>query len=156
MDEQYEHIRKLAEDLVQQANDSRLALLYHTAYATLDELEEEMKSNMAYLEAKAILAEIDKKVTQLLQDRGCSSIATPHGTIHTVGKTTARIMDPEEFWGFAVRSNRPQDFLDLKANMTSCRAYVEKTGQPVPGVELNTYRRVSITSPKKKGSTDDE
>ncbi len=99
------------------------------------------------MNARAVIEEIKKIATQRLQDSGASSIATPHGTIHTVSKTTARIMDPETFREF-VTSHGAWDMLDWKANMTACRHYIDESKAPVPGVELSTFRRLSITAPK--------
>ena len=136
-------------------NDDQLAELWHTSHDTLDEMQKLWDQSGPVVTAKAIIEEIKKIATQRLEDRGASSIATPHGTIHTVTKTTARIMDPETFRGFIV-DNQAWDMLDWKANMTGCRTYSEETGAPVPGVELSTFRRLSITAPKGKKVKHDE
>lgn len=128
-------------------NDDQLAELWHTAHETLDDVEKELKEDLRYVTATSIIEEIKKIATQRLESSGASSINTPHGTIHTVGKTTARIMDPEEFRGFVIAHNA-WDMLDWKANMTACRNWSDETQCPVPGVELTTFRRLSITAPK--------
>ena len=138
-------------------NDDQIAELWHVAHANIDTMEKQLKESAPYATAKAIIDEISKIATKRLEDSGASSINTPHGTIHTVGKTTARIMDPEEFRGFVIET-RAWDMLDWKANMTACRTFLEDNKTPVPGVELTTYRRLSITAPKApmKRLTDDE
>lgn len=128
-------------------NDDQIAQLWHEAHASIDTMEKQLKESAPYVTAKAIIEEISKIATQRLETSGASSINTPHGTIHTVGKTTARIMDPEDFRGFVIE-NRAWDMLDWKANMTACRTFVEENKTLVPGVELTTYRRLSITAPK--------
>ena len=128
-------------------NDDQIAELWHVAHANIDTMEKQLKESAPYAPAKAIIDEISKIATKRLEDSGASSINTPHGTIHTVGKTTARIMDPEDFRGFVIET-RAWDMLDWKANMTACRNFVEENKTLVPGVELTTFRRLSITAPK--------
>ncbi len=128
-------------------NDAQLAELWHMAHNNVEEMERLLAQSEPYVTAKAIIEEIKKIATQRLEDSGASSIATPHGTIHTVSKTTAKIMDPENFRTF-VTETQAWDMLDWKANMTACRNYINTTETPVPGVELSTFRRLSITAPK--------
>ena len=128
-------------------NDAQLAELWHTAHNSIETMEKMLQEHGPYAMAKAIIEEIKKIATQRLEDSGASSIATPHGTIHTVTKTTARVMDPEVFLDYVFEGNH-RNAIDLKANMTYARDVIEKTGTPVPGVELSTFRRLSITAPK--------
>jgi hypothetical protein len=128
-------------------NDDQLAHLYHEAYKAIDAQEKALKESAPYVTAKTVIAEVEQILTQRLHDTGASSIVTPHGTIHTVSRTTARIMDPEAFRGY-VTSNQRWDMLDWKANMTACRAQMQETKEPVPGVELSTFRDLRITTPK--------
>jgi hypothetical protein len=139
-------LRRLVVDL-SNFNDDQLAELWHTAHDSIEAAEKQMKESEPYVTANAVIEEINKIATQRLKDSGASSIATPHGTIHTVSKTTARIMDPELFRSFIV-SGRNWDMIDWKANMSSCREYMETSKTPVPGVELSSFRRLSITAPK--------
>ncbi len=128
-------------------NEDQLAELWHTAHDSIEAMEKTLNDSEPYVTAKAVIEEIKRIATQRLEDSGASAINTPHGTIHTVSKTTARIMDPELFRGWVIR-NEAWDAIDWKANMTTCRAVTEETKAPVPGVELSTYRRLSITAPK--------
>ena len=132
--------------LLNECNDAQLAELWHKAHETLDEMEKLWKEHQPVVTAKAVIEEIKRIATERLENAGASSIVTPFGTIHTVSKTTARIMDPEVF-RLHVIQRQAWDMIDWKANMTSCRAEVE-AGKPVPGVELSTFRRLSITAPK--------
>lgn len=129
-------------------NAGQIARLWHEAHANIETMEKQLKESAPYATAKAILDEIDKIATKMLEDSGASSINTPFGTIHTVGKTTARIMDPDLFKGFLNTVPDPWPYVDLKANMTACRSRLDEEKAPVPGVELTTYRRLSITAPK--------
>lgn len=127
-------------------NDDQLADEWHKAHAFIDAMEQALQRDAFYANAKAKIEAIKKIATQRLEDSGASSIATPHGTIHTVSKTTARVTDPDLFWDLVLETQN-RDLLDLKANMTTCRHIIEK-GMPVPGVELSTFRKLSITAPK--------
>jgi hypothetical protein len=126
-----------------------LAEKYHEAVKLRKDLEEALERHPKFVKAGEDIDTIITILTTRLHDAGATSINTPHGTIHTVGKTTARIMDPQVFREFVVRGGL-WDFLDWKANMTACRAYVDEVNRPVPGVELSTFRRLSITAPKGK------
>jgi len=136
----------LAVDLYS-CNDNELAGFYHAAKQWRKGIEEALKKHPLYVMYGERLELISQILTQRLHDTGASAINTPNGTIHTVGQTTARIMDPQPFWEF-VLSQRDPAYLDLKANMTACRNHIEETGSPVPGVELSEFRRLSITAPK--------
>jgi hypothetical protein len=128
-------------------NTAELAAKYHEIMKFRKDFEEALKNHPDYVKTGEVLAAITQILTQRLHDSGASSINTPHGTVHTVGKTTARIMDPEQFRQF-VTGNQLWDMLDWKANMTACRTYIEENAAAVPGVELSTFRRLSITAPK--------
>lgn len=134
-------------------NDATLAKLWHDAHEAIEDMEKALNASAPYITAKAVIEEIKRVATQRLQDSGANSIATPFGTIHTVSKTTARIMDPELFRDF-VTSTHAWDMLDWKAKMSSCRDYAREHKAPVPGVELSTFNRLSITSPKGPKRTD--
>lgn len=136
-------------------NESQLALLWHTAHNSIEAMEKELKESNVYVTAKEIIDSVTQLLTQRLYDTGASSIATPHGTIHTVSKTTARIMDPEVFRDY-VTAHQRWDMLDWKANMTACRSHMEETKKPVPGVELSSFRRLSITAPRAPKRNDHE
>jgi len=115
----------------------------------IDEIDESKKP------IQATLKELDDLLMMRLHTDGVTAVATPHGTIHTIGRTTARVMDPQAFREF-VKERDAWDMLDLKANMTACRGYMEKRKEHVPGVELSTTRRLSITAPRPaKRKTDD-
>lgn len=139
-------LSKLHDDL-SKLNDNQLAELWHTAHNSLETMEKMLQDHPPYAMAKAAIEAIKTIATQRLEASGANSIATPSGTIHTVTKTTARIMDPESFRRWVV-DNGAWEMLDWKANMTACRNFVEDQGAPVPGVELSSFRRLSITAPK--------
>lgn len=128
-------------------NDDQLAQLWHFVNDTREAMEKALKENPRYVSYGETGKQIEGILTKRLEERGVSSMATPHGTIHTVGRTTARIMDPEEFRMFVVTHHR-WDMLDWKANMTACRDHLQNAKEPVPGVELTTYRYLRVTSPK--------
>jgi hypothetical protein len=128
-------------------NDDQLVELHHQAKAALKDQDDALKMSGPYVTAQAVLDRVSEILTQRLQDSGASSIATPHGTIHTVSKTTARIMDPEVFREYVIDGGF-WDMLDWKANMTACRAMMRSTKARVPGVELSTFSRLSITAPR--------
>lgn len=128
-------------------NMDQLAEWYKRTEAAIEEIEKSKEG------PKTFLKELADMILRRLQESGATAIATPHGTVHTVGRTTARVLDPVLFEDFVAKNG--WDYLDLKANMTACRSYMEKTKTPIPGVELNTYRYLSITAPKPKKANPD-
>jgi len=128
-------------------NDNLLAQRYKRAEQYLKDMEKALKEHPEYVNAKLEIASITQILTQRLEASGASSIVTPSGTIHTVGKTTARVMDPERFQGFIIKGQH-WDGLVWAASMTWCRDYIRAHKDEVPGVELTTFRRLSITAPR--------
>lgn len=133
---------------LEEMNMAQLAARRKVIVAIIEDIEKSKEKPKAFLKA------LEDMMLRRLQESGASAIATPDGTVHTVGRTTARILDPAEFRGFIIET-RAWDMLDWKANMSACRAFMENEKQPVPGVELSTYRYLSVTAPKPaKGSSD--
>ena len=134
-------------DGLNQLNDNELAAYFHRLTKFRKAFEEGLKRDKLYVKAGEDLAAIRQIFTQRFEDRGVSAINTPNGTIHTVGRTSARIVDPQVFGEFLL-ATRDLSYVDLKANMTTCRSYLDENGNPVPGVELTTFRQINITTPK--------
>ena len=128
-------------------NWDQLAEKWHTAHDMRTAMEKALKEDPEYVSYGKDIEQIEAIVAKRLAESGATSVNTSHGTVHTVGKTTARIMDAEAFRLYVTAHER-WDMLDWKANMTACRDYLKENREPVPGVELSTYRRVSITSPR--------
>jgi len=126
-------------------NYSQLAELWHQAYNRQEADKRTFKDVYGPL-----IALIEKILTQRLDDSGATAFNTPAGTIHFVTRTYAKIMDPQKLWAWvsADPANRGP-YLDLKANMSNCRAYRDEYDEPVPGVELSPFKSLSITSPKR-------
>lgn len=126
--------------------NDELAKMWHDAY------DRKAAQERAWKDRDGVLVNaIEALLTKRLHDSGSLSFATLHGTIHTVGRTTAKIMDPAEVWSWVMQDpadRRPA--LDLKVNVTFCKKYMDTEKTEVPGVQLNTYRYLSITSPKEK------
>lgn len=128
-------------------DNNRLAKALRDSKQAIKDHDKALKESAPYVTLQKIIAEIEVILTKRLHDSGATSIATPNGTIHTVGQTTARIMDPVELQSFVIEG-RHWGALDWKANMTWCRDWTREHNMPVPGVELNTTRRLSVTAPK--------
>jgi hypothetical protein len=128
-----------------------LAYVWHILRKKIEELEEAAKKalqeNQEYIQAKAMLATIDGKLTAFLQDTKQKNAGTKYGTIHTVTRHNATLFDPQEFLTF-VRETDEWDMLDKKANATAVREWAEKHKTLPPGVRLSASTRLSITAPK--------
>jgi hypothetical protein len=136
-----------AMDDLTRKNDNELAEIWHFQKSEIERMEKVLQEHPLYVTAKAIIEEIKRIATQRLQDSGANSIATPNGTIHTVSRTSARIMDPQLFREHVIATGG-WDLLDWKANMTACREEMRSKHVPVPGVELSTYTHLNITAPR--------
>lgn len=101
--------------------------------------------------------EFIKEVDVILQRRmvadGSTAVATEHGTIHTVGHTSARVMDPAATIAWLNEHQLWQDAVVLRINSSWARTHIEEVKSDIPGVELFTFRRLSISAPKPR--TDD-
>jgi hypothetical protein len=106
-------------------------------------------------EDKAIIKEVSTILEADLVADGVRSVATEHGTIHTVSRTTARVLDPQATQDFVIKGNNP-GAINWAANPLWCRKYAEEYGAPVPGVELSTIRQLRITAPKPTKKVSDE
>lgn len=125
---------------------NELARRYKEAEKYMADLEEALKKHPKYVSAKAEYEAIDQILMQRIASSGATSIVTPSGTIHTVGRTTARCEDPELFRGW-LQETGDWSYADLRPNMTACRDS-KKAGKDVPGVVLSTTRWLSISKPK--------
>lgn len=132
---------------VEDLNKDGWAELWHTEHQYLAAREKALENDPAYVSAKANIEKIKTLVVQAIDKEGVKSFVTPHGTLHTVTRWSARVVDPDVFnkW---VDEQGDHSYRDTKANVTACRDYERNAGRAVPGVELGQTVRVSITAPK--------
>jgi hypothetical protein len=71
------------------------------------------------------------------------SLATPAGTVYRTEKKSCSIADMPAFWTFCVTQG-DFDLVDRKANVTAVTEYIQKNGQPPPGVNFSSTYMVGV------------
>lgn len=125
-------------------NDDELAAIFHACKDSIKDYEEKIKDE------KELIKEIDGILQRRMAERGQTAIATPHGTIHTVTRTSARVMDPAATISWLKEKDLWQDAVVLKLNSSWVKSYEIETGEKVPGAELFTFVTLGVTPPKKR------
>ena len=72
------------------------------------------------------------------------NVKTSSGTVYKTTKDTASIADRSMFWSW-VRNGELWDFIDVKANVTAVREYIEGgANAPPPGVNFSSVQTVGV------------
>jgi len=125
-------------------NFDQLAELMQMYKASIKEGEEKIKAE------KAIIKEIDANVQRRFATTGATAVATPHGTLHTVTRTSVRCVDPAATISWLKEKDLWRDAVVLKLNSSWVKSYEEETGEKVPGAEMFVFVTVNVTTPTKK------
>jgi hypothetical protein len=89
---------------------------------------------------------MDKLEIELLADlqaSGAKSIACDAGTVYRSEQLSATVEDRSEFLSF-VKKHGVWDALDVKANKTAVRDYMEEHGMPIPGVKVSIHHTIGV------------
>lgn len=114
------------------------------ALKQMEEKHEAEKKDL--LEAKNLVA---GWLQSFMENAGCESIKTEHGTCHFTTRTTASVADPALFMAFVI-DNKQFDLLDRRANSTAVKEYVKEHGAQPPGVNLSSIKTVGVRRPGAK------
>lgn len=107
----------------------------------IKEKEDEQKKALA--PAKEMLALMNAKLLDMLNQAAVDSIAAPDGTAYKTERSTASISEGQEFRDYVV-ANELFDLLDWKANATAVKDHINEFGAPPPGVKLTTVLTVNV------------
>jgi hypothetical protein len=116
-----------------------------------------------YIKLRTVMQELDaqhkevmrpyvaakEKLTNLLLDAliqmGAEHVTTEGGTVHRSTKRSCSIDDKSAFWAFVI-ATADFDLVDIKANVTTVREFIEKNpaGSPPPGVKFNQIETIGV------------
>jgi hypothetical protein len=108
------------------------------------EIEKRQKEELAPY--KGALDKLGDILLTHLNDTNQERAGSAHGTAYKSTKDSCSIADKELFWEFAklVGGGDPRDMVDIKANVTAIRDYMEKEKLPVPGVNFSSVVKIGV------------
>jgi hypothetical protein len=89
---------------------------------------------------------MEKLEAELLNDlniSGAKSLACPEGTVYRQVQLSATVENRDQFRDFVVSQNL-WEAMDIKANKTFVREYMDTNGATVPGVKVTQIATVGI------------
>lgn len=89
------------------------------------------------------LEKLEADLLQHLIDTGASSLACSDGTVYRKTEMSVTVEDRAAFRSF-VEDNGAWEAMDMKANKTFIREFMEEKKQPVPGVKVTQMNSVGI------------
>lgn len=104
---------------------------------------------------KDMLAKLGGELLEHLNKTGAQSVKTKFGTPYKSTKVSVTVADKSAFWTWMVASDN-LDFLDIKANQTAVKTYMEEqtslaekdpniTPSPPPGINYSTWQDICVT-----------
>ena len=95
---------------------------------------------------KKVVAAMDRLEAGLLEflnDSGTNSVASDAGTAYRSVKTSASVEDKDAFWSFVIETGQ-REALDVKANATFVKTYMEENESVPPGVKVSQIQTVGV------------
>jgi hypothetical protein len=95
---------------------------------------------------KKVVAAMDRLEAGLLEflnDSGTNSVASDAGTAYRSVKTSASVEDKDAFWSFVIETGQ-REALDVKANATFVKTYMEENQSVPPGVKVSQITVVGV------------
>jgi hypothetical protein len=90
-----------------------------------------------------VMAQIEAKLMEHLQQRSLQSLSSEIGTAYLSHKRSAPIHDAVSFKDYII-SNRAWDMLDWKANVTAVGDFIQEHEMPPPGVNLKSSVTINV------------
>lgn len=102
---------------------------------------EEFKASME--RTNQAMERLEAELLAELNASGANSLACPAGTVYRQTQLSATVENRDEFREFCV-SRGLWEAMDIKANKTFVREFMDENGQPVPGVKVTQTLTVGI------------
>ena len=114
-------------------------------YIKLRDTKKEMDEAHKKSTAKLVQAmdKLEGALLEFLDASGAQNLASPAGTVFKQVQTTATVADKEAFMGF-VRETEQWDALDIKANKTFVKDYMDENKEVPPGVKVSQIACVGV------------
>lgn len=115
------------------------------AYIQLRDKQAKMKAEYEASVAKIVeaMVTINNELLARMNADGAESVGTPHGTAYKSLRTSATVADREAFLNFIQAQGR-DDLLDARAAKAAIAAFMEETGEEVPGVKVTSHYVVNV------------
>lgn len=127
---------------------------YETAarkYVELDKAiadkEAELKAQLAPM--KQLMTDIENWFALRAAEEGLMDVRTPVGLVYWSTHHSAKVADPGLFMG-SVIEKQAWDLLDVRANKTAVKSYIEGHGTPPPGVDFSSRKVFNLRVAKPK------
>lgn len=103
----------------------------------------EKKQKQVLKKYTTVMARIEAKLMEMLQEKGLQSLSSDIGTAYIRHSRSAPISDGEAFKNYVIE-NRAWDMLDWKANITAVGDFVEEHQALPPGVNYKTVITLGV------------
>ena len=116
-----------------------------SSYITIRDQKAALKAKQAeemkpYDEA---LYKLEREVADRLNTSGIDSARTSAGTAYLSSRVSVKVADKSAFMDY-VKANDAFDMLDVKANATAVKSFMEETQETPPGVNVTTEQTVGF------------
>jgi hypothetical protein len=115
------------------------------AYIQLRDYEAAAKKEFTKSMERVVLA-MEKLEGDLLNDlntTGADSLSCPQGTVYRNRTMTATVESREAFLA-CVRAHGLWEALDVKANKTFVKEYMDEKGEALPGLKITQFDKVGV------------
>lgn len=89
------------------------------------------------------MEKLEAEMLDHLNQTGANSLACDDGTVYKNTQMSATVENREAFKDYCVQ-NDLWEAMDIRANKTFVREFMEKTGTPLPGVKVTTIATVGV------------
>lgn len=89
------------------------------------------------------MEKLEAEMLDHLNQTGANSLACDDGTVYKNTQMSATVENREAFKSYCVQ-NDLWEAMDIRANKTFVREFMEKTGTPFPGVKVTTIATVGV------------
>ena len=90
-----------------------------------------------------MMDQIEAGLIEFLNASGSNSIASDHGTAYKAVQVSATVENKETFMAF-VRETQQWEALDIKANKTFVKDYMEENEEVPPGVKVSQMQTIGV------------
>lgn len=94
------------------------------------------------------MALLEGRILQALNESGGNSISTDNGTAYKREELSVTVKDAAAYLQYC-RDNEEWDALDIKANKTTIKKYLDEQRDLPPGVETSIIAKVGVRRPTK-------
>lgn len=91
----------------------------------------------------AAMERLEGELLNDLNQSGANSLSCDAGTVYKNMQMSATVQDRDVFLAW-LKTGNDWEAADVKANKTFAKEYMEKTGQPLPGIKITQMATVGV------------